>query len=211
MPGDSGDLVVAAFTHGIPHPPGYPLYTFIAGILTRLPLFTPAWRVALLSSISNALVVGLIGFLIYKLTRSILPAIIVSILLIANYVFFLYSIVPEVFGLNDLFIVSITVALYLWATNKNRNFFYISVLLFGLALSHHQIILFLVPAIIFYIDSNRKFIKYPASTWYKSIGLILVGLLPYIYVPLTALKLPIIDWEYETTFANFIRLVSRSR
>ena len=47
---DSGDLVTAAFTLGVPHPPGYPLYTLLAALFARLPMGEPAFGVALLSA-----------------------------------------------------------------------------------------------------------------------------------------------------------------
>jgi hypothetical protein len=51
---DSGDLVTAAFTLGVPHPPGYPLYTLIAALFARLPMGEPAFGVALLSALAAA-------------------------------------------------------------------------------------------------------------------------------------------------------------
>ena len=48
---DSGDFVTAAVTFGIPHPPGYPLYTLIAAGFARLPLAEPARGVNLFSAV----------------------------------------------------------------------------------------------------------------------------------------------------------------
>ncbi len=33
--GDSGDLITAAYLFGVPHPPGYPLYTFLGWLTTK--------------------------------------------------------------------------------------------------------------------------------------------------------------------------------
>jgi len=51
---DGGDLVTAAYTLGIPHPPGYPTFTALGWLVTRLPLGSVAWRVNLLSAVSTA-------------------------------------------------------------------------------------------------------------------------------------------------------------
>src|SRR4051794_30616936 len=48
---DSGDLVAAAFVAGIPHPPGYPLYTLIASLFARIPSMEPAQGVAIFSAL----------------------------------------------------------------------------------------------------------------------------------------------------------------
>ena len=50
--GDSGELIAAAWTLGVAHPPGYPLWTLIAKLFAGLPFGTPAFRVALASSVA---------------------------------------------------------------------------------------------------------------------------------------------------------------
>src|SRR5664280_1156469 len=62
--GDSGDLVTAVTTFGVPHPPGYPLYTFLGWILSHIPVFTPSWRVGLLSSVPHAIVIALVFLIV---------------------------------------------------------------------------------------------------------------------------------------------------
>lgn len=51
---DSGDLAAAAFVFGIPHPPGYPLYTLIASGFARLPWFEPAHGLAIFSALAGS-------------------------------------------------------------------------------------------------------------------------------------------------------------
>ena len=87
--GDSGDLVTAAVVGGIPHPPGYPLYTWLGWLASYVPLFTPSWRVTLLSSLSHAATVGLVYALIYRVTRkNVWASIFGAATLVANYLFF---------------------------------------------------------------------------------------------------------------------------
>src|SRR3989442_13766216 len=57
--GDSGELILAAHSLGIPHPPGYPLWTLLARAAAALPWGTVAWRVNVLSALLAALAVGL--------------------------------------------------------------------------------------------------------------------------------------------------------
>ncbi len=49
MADDSGEMVAAAVCLGLPHPPGYPLFTLLGNLACHLPLGTPAFRVSLLS------------------------------------------------------------------------------------------------------------------------------------------------------------------
>lgn len=64
---DGGDLVTAAYTLGIPHPPGYPTYTLLAWLFTHLPSGNVAWRVNLLSAISTAAAAVLIHWIVVRI------------------------------------------------------------------------------------------------------------------------------------------------
>ena len=44
---DGGDLITAAVTLGVPHPPGYPLYTTLGYVFAQLPIGTVAFRLNL--------------------------------------------------------------------------------------------------------------------------------------------------------------------
>src|SRR3972149_8231588 len=64
--GDSGDLISAIITRGVPHPSGYPLYTILGIIFSNIPFDIPiAWKIGLLSSILSSLS-AVIAFLIIK-------------------------------------------------------------------------------------------------------------------------------------------------
>ena len=57
--GDSGELLLAARTLGVPHPPGYPLWTLLARVAASLPWGDVAGRLNALSAILAALGAGL--------------------------------------------------------------------------------------------------------------------------------------------------------
>ena len=61
LPADSGEFQRVAALAGIAHPPGYPLYTMLGWLFTRLPLgATPAWRVNLFSAVTAAVTLALV-------------------------------------------------------------------------------------------------------------------------------------------------------
>ena len=60
---DGGEFITAAWTLGVPHPPGYPLYCLLAGAFSRLPGLTPAAGVALFSALCAAMTVALLAVL----------------------------------------------------------------------------------------------------------------------------------------------------
>ncbi len=61
--GDSGELVLAARSLGIAHPPGYPLWVLIAHLASLLPLGTVAARVNAVSALFSALAAGALWLL----------------------------------------------------------------------------------------------------------------------------------------------------
>src|SRR3989344_1898405 len=52
--GDSGELTPAAVKLGIPHPPGFPLWTFLAHFFSYIPYRTGAWRINFSSAVFAA-------------------------------------------------------------------------------------------------------------------------------------------------------------
>ena len=55
---DSGEFIVAAQHFGVPHPTGYPLWTFLSWLFLLLPLGNAAWEVAIFSGLCAAGAVG---------------------------------------------------------------------------------------------------------------------------------------------------------
>ncbi len=213
--GDSGDLVTAAFTFGIPHPPGYPLYTLLGWLLTRLPLFTPAWRVGIASSIPHALTLALLFLIVRRLTNDAVAATFSCIVLAGNYLFFLYSITPEVFALLNFFIVLLYYLLLGWGQTGRPRYLYLASGIFGLTLGHHQLILFLVPSVAYFIWKQKKSFKVKKNTlqqisYVNLLGLFFLGLTPYLYVLAAARGASIINWDRPTNLARFFHLILRN-
>lgn len=205
--GDSGDLVTAAYEFGVPHPPGYPLYTWLVWLATRIPLFTPAWRGGLVSSIPHAITLGFVYLFVRGLGGSLASGIFAVLMLGGNYLFFLYSTTPEVFALFDLFVISAVYLLFLWHETHKLGFLYLFFLVFGLSLTHHHVMLFLVPSILYFLYNNYK--RYNYYTYYILLLLFLLGLLPYLYIPLAARGAAIVNWDRAIDLPGFIRLLTR--
>lgn len=54
QPADSGEFQIAAITLGIPHPPGYPLFTMLGWLFAQVPFGSAFARVSFLSVIASA-------------------------------------------------------------------------------------------------------------------------------------------------------------
>ncbi|MBI3559147.1 DUF2723 domain-containing protein, partial [Candidatus Gottesmanbacteria bacterium] len=147
--GDAGELITVAYTLGIAHPPGYPLFTLIAHLFTYLPFNNVAWRVNLFSAVSSAATLVFVYLIIKKITKNNLAAIGTAAILGLSQTFWLYSLVTEVFALNNLFVVII---IYLALQKRFSLLFFV----FGLSLSNHHTIILILPALIYFLYSERK-------------------------------------------------------
>lgn len=74
--GDSGELVTAAYTFGVPHPPGYPLWTLLGFLWSHCIMVfgNPAWRVGVLSVVTGAALVGVLALTMIRVIRLLLAS-----------------------------------------------------------------------------------------------------------------------------------------
>ncbi len=208
--GDSGDLVAAAALFGVPHPPGYPLYTALAGLLIRIPGMTASWKSAFMSSVPSALTIGCLFILSYQLTKRYIPGIFAALILAGNYVFFLYSISPEVFALLNFFLVLTTGFFLLWLQTGRKRYLYWLAFSLGLGMTHHHLLLFILPAMVvvgWRIRERREVVLHNLP---KLICFGVIGFLPYLYVLFAGNSSAIVNWDRPITVNNVIRLISRS-
>src|SRR5215468_9215392 len=64
---DSGELATGSMYAGIPHPPGYPVWSIYTWLWTALvPVGNMAWRVALAEATASALACALISLLVCR-------------------------------------------------------------------------------------------------------------------------------------------------
>lgn len=76
---DAGELAVAGDYLGVPHPPGYPLWTMCAWVFARILGFVtyrgqpnPAWAIAVMSGFFGALACGITAMLVTRTSSDIL-------------------------------------------------------------------------------------------------------------------------------------------
>jgi hypothetical protein len=72
---DCGEFCVAGMYAGVPHPRGFPVWTNLAWLWTKLvPFGNIAWRLALFSSLVSALACGLTALVVSRCSRSFLKS-----------------------------------------------------------------------------------------------------------------------------------------
>lgn len=208
--GDAGDVVTAAYVRGVAHPPGYPLYTFVGWLLTKLPISTVAWRVTLLSSIPAALSLSLLYLLIFRLTQNRLSAILSTGILGFSYLFWLYAITPEVFALHVFLSLLLIHFAFRFSDTGKVKFLYLAALVLGLELAHHHTVVLILPGVGLLIYKRFSKLTQKFKRLLITCLFLATGLLPYLYVWWAATGNPPVNWENPQTLAGFIRLVNRT-
>ncbi len=205
---DSAMFQAQLTTLGVTHPTGYPTYTMLGHLFTYLPVGDPAYRVNLFSALMGGAAVVTLYALALRLTGSILGAGIGALAFAVGDTFWSQAIIAEVYTLNVLFISSVLLLLVLWRDSRRERYLLGACLLMGLSLTHHLTSGLLLPgaAIFVFAVDKRTFIRW--GTVLKGAGLFLIGLLPYLYLPIRASMNPPMNEADPTTPARFWELVN---
>lgn len=206
---DSGELITAAATLGIPHPSGYPLWVLLGKLFTFIPLGSIAWRVNLMSAVFGALTASLLFLIIQKLIRNRLIAFFVALLLPFSSIFWSQSLISEVYTLNSFFVALLILIMMVWQEKRqNKQLFWLA-FLYGLSLTNHQMMGLIGPAfLIFILSVDRSFYR-KFGLIFKMLLLFVVGLSVYLYLPIIAAQNPLFNWGNPKTLQNFWAHVSR--
>ncbi len=210
---DGGDLLAAAVANGVPHPPGYPLYTLLLqGWLALVGVAAPAsdlaWRGNLLSALCGA---GSV-FLTVLTAHALLPpgrsrtlwAGLAGLLWGLTTLLWSQSLVTEVYTLHALLVALLGWAALVQAQRRRWPLFFPV----ALGVAHHLTLLLLLPAAFYAVwgrtQSRRAAL---AALGWIALGLLL-GVLLYLRIPLVARHAPPVNWGYADSWAGLWWLVS---
>jgi tetratricopeptide (TPR) repeat protein len=131
---DSGELIVAARSLGVAHPPGFPLYVLLAHLATWVPLGNVAQRVNFASAAFAALAIAVLAAVVAEALRgvprraplkkdaavssdptsAILPPLVAALLLAFSRTLWSYATLAEVYTLNALLILLVLFLMLRW-------------------------------------------------------------------------------------------------
>ena len=195
---DSGELAVGSMYAGVPHPPGYPVWTLYTWLFTKLvPFSNIAFRVAVSSAVAAAASAGLVGLLVSRGSSMILEGVdlfknlekrwenplclvsgIVSGLLIGfNGYIWSQAVIVEVYTLAVLTFMGMLALLLRWIHRPDqRRYLYFALFLFGLCFCNHQTLIVAAIGIVFLVLAadrrlGRDFCFFSAAVY----ALVIVG------------------------------------
>ena len=209
--GDTGDFVAAALTLGVAHAPGYPLLTMIGHALSWLPVGAAPFRVNLIAVLSHAGAVGVTCLTMTRLSRHAIASGLGAVTLATAPLFWRWSLAAEAFPLNCLLVSIVIYCLVRWDEQPDRTRFVVAAaFVCGLALSNHMTIVLVGPAILFLVWRHRAVLAaHPRAVAFCA-GAVLVGLVPYAYIPWAASKHPYLNTGGVSSISSLISLVTRA-
>src|SRR5881392_2996784 len=157
---DSGELAVGSFYAGVPHPPGYPVWTIFTWLFTvLLPYSNIAWRVAVASAVSGALASGLIALIAsrggsmilegmeefrgidrrWENALCVLSGYVAGMLVGFNGFMWSQAVIVEVYPFSLLSFVGVLCCLLRWIyAPHQRRYLYWTLFLFGICFTNHM-------------------------------------------------------------------------
>jgi hypothetical protein len=206
---DGGDLITAAATQGIPHPPGYPTYVLLGNLFARLPVGEVASRLHLMSAVSAALAAALIAASILRSASSPQPATLVGasiagLTLAFGPMLWGQATIAEVHALNALCVAAIVFVAAPWVSMRHALKPAEKVALgftWGLGLGNLPTIAALAPIALpaLWLGAKGRWIGFAALA---------AGLCVYALIPMRAAAQPVINWGDARSAADMVWLVS---
>ncbi|MCC7293437.1 MAG: DUF2723 domain-containing protein [Phycisphaerales bacterium] len=209
---DSGELIAAANCFGIPHPPGYPLWTLLCGVFLRLcPFNSLAWRANLFSAVCSAIAVGLLCICILRMEVRAWIAVACSLVCGFGVVFWSQSVITEVYTLHATLFAALMLAMLQWrATGEDRWLRFGSVMA-GLGMANHHLLGLSAAGMVAWAVVSRPALLKQWKLGASCVLLFAAGLLPYAYLPLRARANPVMNWGNPASASALWEHVTRSQ
>ena len=220
---DGGDLIAAAYTLGIAHPPGYPVYVVLGKLFTLLPIGDIAYRVNLMSAFFAAATIPLVYLITLGLCNSLsrggdtrAPRIAASAAALSfafSPTFWSQATIAEVYTLNAFFVALLFYLLLKWRGEDRQptaasNDLLLAAFIYGLSLGNHLSMLMLGPAALFLIVEGKRHNRIHLKGLLAAGLSFLLGLSIYLFLPLRAMQHPPVNWGDPHTWSGFLWTVS---
>ena len=198
-PGDAGELIACTWSLGVPHPPGYPLYTVLGWLFAHVvPFGTPAWRLNLLSALCVAAAVGFVTLGARRLGAGRVAAAGAALAFAFAFEPWRAATGAEVFGLHATFVAALCWLALRWPTTGRPPYLEAAVL--GLAGANHQTSALLLPALAGWVVAHRQALgPRPEKALAICGALAVAGLLPYLLLMWTGTREDALVWGQVTT------------
>lgn len=226
--GDSGELIAAAVSWGIPHPPGSPSWVFFAHLFTKIPVGDVVTRVHAFSAFSALVCIGVAYLLLTRfLSRGYahddtggsalshaLMALVTVLTIAFSLEFWTNSVTAEVYMFHTLLsLLILACTLWAFAQHTARPLF-AAWLLLGIALTNHYLAFLLGPPLgllsMVYWWQHRQDVNVFRFSVLSAFSFV-CGLTFLLLLPLRSRANPLIDWGNPETLPALQAVIGRKQ
>ncbi len=209
---DSAELQHAAYTLSLAHATGYPLFLLLGKVWTLLfPFGDIAFRMNWFSVVWAVGTVALTFAILLHLTNHRMASVLGALVLATSKPFWNEAGASQIGTFNTFLTAALILCLLLWREGRIR--LELCAFVYGLALSHHRTVLFYAPGVLFFVVLTQPGVLRSGRLILRSLGLMLLPFIAYIYVPLRSATAPglvtdlssFISYVLGTSVAGYLR------
>jgi hypothetical protein len=207
---DSTMLQTQAAVLGMTGPTGEPSWVMLTHLFTYLPFGDVAYRVNLASAVYAAVAVGLVFWAGWLLSRRVVAAATGALAFGLGATFWSQAVIAEIYTFNGVMIMAPIIVLLLWRERRQDRYLLLASFLMGFALTNHLTSGLVLPTAFLFVAAVdwRKLLDWRLVL--KGVGLFLLGLTPYLYLPIRGAMDPPMNEANPTTPGRFLEFVSGS-
>ena len=193
----------------IPHPTGYPLYVLLGKAFSLIPIGSVGFRAELLSAVAAAAAAGTTVLIAVRIGVRPIIAIAAGLALAVSGELWLEATFSEMNGLHLFLVAAVIHRAVVWRAERRDRDLRLGALLAGLSLSNHALAATVVPLVILFVlvDARARLREQPILLA-QATGLFVVGLTPYLFIPIRALFGPDAIYGRFLTWDGFSGLLS---
>ncbi len=192
---DAAELAAGAWTLGIVHPTGYPLYLLLTkAFMLLVPIGDVGYRANLFSALCAAMALVVLRRAIALATGAPWCALGAMAFLGVSFPVWSSAVAAEVYTLHALFVGLMLWLGLRWRGTGSRRDFLLGALVIGLSFGNHMSTSLLIPAIAFFVWRTVRIYRLSLATWIEALALSMIGPLTYLYLPLRYAAGPAMNW-----------------
>jgi len=208
--GDSGDMTSAAALLGVAHDPGYPLYSLLGFIWTKLFAFgTIAWRMNVFSGLWAAGGAMLVYMLVKYITKNALAAFVAAATLGLSSTYWLFGATAEVFSMHAFLSLLFLYALIRFYVEHGKQYVYLAAFAFSLSIAHHHTIILWLPGAVMLLIAGQFWKHLRVRDMVMACIITISGVLWYLYLPLSQWVSGLYYWRDGTTIRGITDIFLR--
>jgi hypothetical protein len=192
---DSAELTTGAYTLGIVHSPGSPLFLMVGRLFCWLPFGDVGWRVNLLSVTTGALSAFFVYAAVRRVTQSAWIGVATAWLLATSYYIWVWALVAELYAPHLCIVAALLWLIVKWRDTRRDGLLWSAGILAGLGMGNHTSLVLVGPGLAWLVCASDPTLW---RTPRRIVGPILAAvagcIAVFLYLPIRHTAQPALDY-----------------